>query len=334
MRRLRILVVGGFSPQGTEDEKRCAEELGRSITRRGHTVFNGCNNEFDTVVASAAIEAAAKSPEWEDPKMAVQSFISGDKPSHRIGLLRNLRVRSWDPGQEGWSPPELLAECDALIAIGGGPGTHRAIHLTRLINKPILPITAFGGAAIEAFATECNRFEKAYGGRISKVEYSVLDTQFPDDVADLANRAIDLAEKIVEGNSVFVVMAFREDLDDTCDTISRVAGQYGYNFTRTDREQTTARIYPRIVKGIRTASLVVADVTYGTANVYYELCFSEALEKDTIVIARVGSSLEFDLQDKPTIFYTDQQDLERRLCERIEGITGRTKQSSDGNLGT
>jgi len=332
MRRLRIVVVGGFSPQCTEEEVRCAEELGRSITHRGHTVFNGCFNEFDRVVASAAIKAAEEGHEWEDPKMAVQSFISDDKPSHRIGLLRNLRVKSWDPGQEGWSPPELLAECDALIGMGGGPGTHRAFHLTRLINKPILPITAFGGAAVEAFATESNRFEKVYGGRISKEEYSVLDTQFPDDIVELANRSVDLAETIVEGNSVFVVMAFRQDLDETFDTISRVAGHYNYNFTRTDREHTTGRIYPRIVKGIRTASLVVADVTYGTANVYYELGFSEALDKDTIVIARVGSSLEFDLQDKPTIFYTDQQDLERRLCERIEGITGRKKQPSDSDM--
>ena len=153
--------------------------------------------------------------------------------------------------------------------------------------------------------------------------------QFPENLEEFAGSVVSLAEKIVVGNSIFVVMPFREDLDETFNTIASVAKYFDYGFTRTDREHTTGRIYPRIVGGIRNASLVIADVTYGTPNVYYELGFSEALEKDTIIIARSATKLEFDLQDIPVIFYSNQDELEKKLCERVEGVTGRKRIERD-----
>ncbi len=329
MRSLKILVIGVFSDERTPEETLLAEELGKAVANRGHTLFNGCFNVFDEVVASAAMTEAKKKYDSARAKMAVQSFISDNNPAHRIGLLRNSRVKSWDPGQAGWSPPELISECDVVIGMGGDAATHRAFHLTRMSKKPILPITAFGGAAVEAYSTEYGRFDKMYGGRISKEEFSLLDMQFPENLGELARSVISLAEKIVVGNSIFVAMPFREALDETFDTIASVAECFDYGLTRTDREHTTGRIYPRIVGGIRNASLIIADVTYVTPNVYYELGFSEALEKDTIVIARTGTKLEFDLQDIPTIFYSNQVELKAKLCERVEGITGRKRSQKE-----
>ena len=72
--------------------------------------------------------------------MAIHTYLSpGVTPAHRLGLVRNLNVNSWDPGQPEWGIPEPLRECEALIVMGGGPATHRVVHLTRLVGKPILP---------------------------------------------------------------------------------------------------------------------------------------------------------------------------------------------------
>jgi nucleoside 2-deoxyribosyltransferase len=134
---------------------------------------------------------------------------------------------------------------------------------------------------------------------------------------------ITLALKIVLGNNVFVVMSFRKESDDTYGTIERVCRDYRFEPDRTDKNATTDRIYNRIVQGIRRAAFVVADVTFGCVNVYYELGFAEALGKDVIVVAKVGTKLPFDTNDIPTAFFLDQTRLEEALRLRIERLTGR-----------
>jgi hypothetical protein len=52
----------------------------------------------------------------------------------------------------------------------------------------------------------------------------------------------------------------------------------GFEPDRTDKnDATTDRIYGRIVQGIQRAAFLVADVTFDSVNVYYELGFAEAL---------------------------------------------------------
>ena len=162
----------------------------------------------------------------------------------------------------GMGIPEPLRECDAIAVMGGGPGTHRVVHLGRFAGKPILPITAFDGAAKEAFDYEWDRFDEVYSGRVQRDEYSMLDSALPEDFDGLAHDVVLLATKIVTGSNVFVVMSFRRESDDTWGTIDRVCKLYRFDAERTDQDPTTDRIYQRIVEGIQRASFVIADVTF------------------------------------------------------------------------
>lgn len=323
---MKILVAGGLTPefeQGNPEEV-CARAIGRAVGSSGHVLLNGSYNEFDRMVAESAFEAADQNPDLGNAKMAVHTYLSpGVTPSHRVGHLRNLNVNSWDPGQPDWGIPEPLFECDALVVMGGGPATHRVVHLTRMAGKPILPITAFGGAAKEAFRTEWGRFDSVYRMRVPRDEYAILDTALPNDFDELARGIVALLSKIVTGNQVFVVMSFRRETDDTYGAIDRVCRAYGLEPDRTDKDATTDRIYERIVEGIQRAALVIADVTFQSLNVYYELGFAEALGKDVIVVARKDTKLPFDTNDIPTTFFEDQTRLEEALRLRIERLTGR-----------
>ncbi len=146
----------------------------------------------------------------------------------------------------------------------------------------------------------------------------------PNAFSRLAAGVITLASKIVLGNNVFVVMSFRQESDDTYHTIERVCRVYGFEPDRTDKnDATTDRIYNQIVQGIQRAAFVVADVTFGSVNVYYELGFAEALRKDVIVVAKEGINLPFDTNDIPTAFFRDQTRLEEALRSRIGRLTGR-----------
>ena len=337
---MKILAVGGFRPdfQAGNSEELCARALGRAIVSSGHVLINGCYNDFDTLVAEAADEVLKqRSTSAGSDTAAIHTYVApGVKPAHRLGQLRTLNVNSWDPGQPDWGIPEPLLECDALIAMGGGPSTHRVIHLSRLAGKPILPIAVFGGASQEAFKTEWGRFDPIYSGRVKKDDYAILNTPggaIEGTLAfdEFARRVVSLASNVVLGNDVFVVMTFREESDDTYHTIERVCQSYGLRPDRTDQDPTTERIYKRIVTGIQRAALVVADVTLGSVNVYYELGFAEALGKDLIVVAKEGTKLPFDTNDIPTMFFKDQTRLERELSARIGRLTGRqAKGASSG----
>ncbi len=323
---MKILVAGGLTPdfEPGNSEEICARAIGRAITSNGHTLLSGSYNDFDRFVAEAAFEAAGECQAFGDPKMAIHSYLSpGADPAHRIGHVRNLNVKSWDPGQPDWGIPEPLRECDALVVVGGGPATHRVVHLTRFAGKPIVPITVFQGAASEAFRFEWDRFDEIYAGRVHRDEYSVVDSAVPGDFDALAHEVLSLVAKIVTGNEVFVIMSFGKESDDTYSTISRVCRTYRFESERTDNDPSAQRIYNRIVDGIHRAAFVIADVTIDSLNVYYELGFAEALEKHIVVVAKQGTDLPFDTSDISTIFYVDQTRLEEALSKRIESLSGR-----------
>lgn len=295
--------------------------LGRTIASAGHCLLQGYYNTFDRTIAEAAFETAKDSGHFPDPRLAVQSFITKDEdpPEHAPWLVRKLPIRDWDPGEERWSVPEPVQSCDVAIVMGGGPKTLRAANLCRLAQKPLVPISALGGAAVEVFETELRRFSEFYEGRISRDQYSLLDTQNRGDFAAIAREAVLLAAQLASGSSVFIVMAFCED---TFSAIREVCEERGVKWARTDQEPTTNRIYQRIVSGIRRAAWVIADVTVPTLNVYYELGYAEALGKPIIVVAKEDTTLPFDTRDIPTTLFRNQTRLKAALRERMDSLMG------------
>lgn len=79
---------------------------------------------------------------------------------------------------------KLLKECDAVVLVGGGPGSLGGAHLASLANTPLLPVTAFGGAAEEVFAKELRDF--GYDcERMDKIVVAQKDSQLPFDINDI-----------------------------------------------------------------------------------------------------------------------------------------------------
>jgi hypothetical protein len=320
---MKVFVTGGFSRSRPEDEA-SVRALGRAIASAGHTLLQGYYNTFDRVVAEAAFEVAKDSGQFPDPRLAVQSFIAKDEdpPGHAQWLVRKLSIRDWDPAEQNWNVPEPIQSCDVVIVLGGGPKTLRAANLCRLAMKPLVPITGLRGAAIEVFETELRRFSEFYEGRISRDQYSLLDRQNPGDFAEIVREGVQIASQLAAGNSVFIVMAFREESEDAFSAIKEVCEERGLKWARTDQDPTTNRVYQRIVSGIQRATFVIADATIPTLNVYYELGYAEALGKQVIVVAKEGTELPFDTRDIPTTLFRNQTRLKAALRERIDGLVG------------
>ena len=238
---MKILVAGGLSPANSDAEQSLARALGRAVGASGHVLVNGCYNTFDLLVAEAADEATRKVPAG-NAATAILTYLSpGVEPRHKFGKLLKNNVSSWDPGQPDWGIPVPLRECEAVVVVGGGPSTHRVVHLSRLVGKPLLPVTAFGGAADEAFRPSFERFDVVYGGRVTRDELQRPQHRARGTRRAGGFRAIggerDLAvSKILSGNDIFVVMSFREESDDTYHTIERVCRSYDFKANRTDKD--------------------------------------------------------------------------------------------------
>lgn len=113
---------------------------------------------------------------------------------------------------------------------------------------------------------------------------------------------------------VFVAMPFGEDMDDVyLFGIQGPAHAAGYLCERVDMSVFTGDILARIKSRIETASLVIADVTGANANVYLEVGYAWGKDRPTLILARQGEKLKYDISSQHCIVYKSINDLAKQL---------------------
>src|SRR5664280_661857 len=80
------------------------------------------------------------------------------------------------------------------------------------------------------------------------------------------------------------------------DVIRPICKGYGYKVVRGDDFYTSGQIMVDVTQSIRSAALIIADVTPRNENVFYELGFAHAIGKPTILLSdRKRERLPFDI---------------------------------------
>ena len=109
----------------------------------------------------------------------------------------------------------------------------------------------------------------------------------------------------IQKNFVFIVMAMdpkEPEIPDIHDTIKEACSDVGMLAQRVDEDyKGGVLITPKLLNHIRTAELVVADLTFGRPNVYYEVGFAHAYNKKVILTIKAGHEVHFDLKGYETI---------------------------------
>lgn len=85
--------------------------------------------------------------------------------------------------------------------------------------------------------------------------------------------------------------------------ISPVANEFGYEVVRADEMPNSGIITNQLIKALFESPLVVADLTGGNPNVFYELALRHACGKPYIQMVHSGYEIPFDLQGVRTIEY-------------------------------
>ncbi len=334
---MKILVAGGFDASDGKQKERLTEfsqALGSAIIDRGHVLLNGCRTEFDSLVADAAQRALVESGDPDPDKRIVSYVLAGHEPIHHCGTIIKSRLADWEIAKETFYIPEQLQQADVVILIGGFEGTFRAANWARIAGKPLLPFTAFGGAAEKIYAQELNDFDKKYAGLVEPIEYEQLNSLKPDWAAH-ATDLLALAEKVAESRRALVLMSYaqRPELDDAFDSIKTVVEGMAYRCDRITQENARDRILPEILEAIRRAAFTVVDLTDLRPNVLYELGYADGLGKRVIVTAKEGTDIPFDVKDIPTILWTGQTKLKKDLEMRIRTVVKSAVPAADPPIG-
>lgn len=108
-----------------------------------------------------------------------------------------------------------------------------------------------------------------------------------------------------EGGSCFVMMPFSGQLGTYYEAIFRPAiEQSGLHPVRADDEIfATGKIMDQVWRGIRQATVLVAELTTKNPNVFYELGLAHALEKPVVLISSNQEDVPFDLRHIRAILY-------------------------------
>jgi len=114
---------------------------------------------------------------------------------------------------------------------------------------------------------------------------------------------------VADGTTCFVMQPFGGHLGTYYDSIFKPAiKQAGLTPVRADDDIfATGKIMDQVWRGIRQATVLVAELTSKNPNVFYELGLAHALEKPVILVSSNQEDVPFDLRHIRAIFY-DQND--------------------------
>lgn len=124
----------------------------------------------------------------------------------------------------------------------------------------------------------------------------------------------------------FVAMQYSEPFDTFFSgVIKPQAENAGFQAVRIDEKDGPGIIFQDMQREIEQAGIVIAEISPANTNVFYELGCAHALGKPTILLARRGSDLPFDVRSYRVVFYNDtiggKPEVERSLRKHLESIS-------------
>lgn len=117
---------------------------------------------------------------------------------------------------------------------------------------------------------------------------------------------------------IFVAMPFRNEMEDIYDYgIQNAVREAGYLCERADLSSFTGDVMEWVKKRIRSASLVIADLTNANPNVYLEVGYAWGAGIPTVLLAQEQDHLKFDVKGQRCILYGRIKELEEKLKSEL-----------------
>ncbi|MPZ48834.1 MAG: hypothetical protein GEU75_05890 [Dehalococcoidia bacterium] len=124
----------------------------------------------------------------------------------------------------------------------------------------------------------------------------------------------------------FAIMEYAPEFDSLYrNVIEPIAQEQNLNMRRADEITGPGVIVQDIIRDIREATVIVAEVSSRNANVFYELGYAEALNKPLVILSKKSTErLPFDIAGTRVVFYEDsikgKQEIEEALRRHLQTI--------------
>jgi len=167
---------------------------------------------------------------------------------------------------------------------------------------------------------EANRFNRV--SAILNQIPGVADQERTSGRAEPASREIPDAGVTSDSKRlVFVAMPYNDQMVDVFEFgIKEPVNNVGCLCERCDREAFTGDVLDRIRSRITEADVVIADMTGSNPNVYLEVGYAWGREVQTLLIAREGENLQFDVKTHRCLFYKNINHLRKQLTDFMERL--------------
>lgn len=127
---------------------------------------------------------------------------------------------------------------------------------------------------------------------------------------------------------IFMLMPSKDEFDIIYEEyIKKPLISAGYLIKRDKEISGSSNVFEDILHNIRTAEIIIADLTGHNVNVFYELGIADEKKRYVILIAQKGEKLPFYFTQRRTIFYnTDERGLKNLSQEVLNYVKAYKKE--------
>ncbi len=160
-----------------------------------------------------------------------------------------------------------------------------------------------------------------------ETDISIKDSQVEFQIVSEGEVELNSIELDKEQPKIFVVMQFSEEYNALySDVIKPVSEEFGYECIRADDYYASTPILTDIIESIQKSTAIIADITPDNPNVFYEIGYSHAVGKPTILLCdRKREKLPFDVSSFRTLFYENtiagKKKVEANLRKYLESLS-------------
>ena len=128
-------------------------------------------------------------------------------------------------------------------------------------------------------------------------------------------------------DTCFVIQPFDKERYDQryIDTFEPAIKAAGFTPYRVDRDASVRIPIQNIEEEIRKSRICFAEITKDNPNVWYELGFAFANNKEVVMVTEERGSFPFDIQHRHIIVYktnskSDYEALEKQICDKLKAL--------------
>lgn len=249
----------------------------------------------------------------KDPKSLLSYFRSKPKENDSQTRVVDEVVETWWPAKQVWDRLDIVL-LNIFYRAGKKPGHELSIEVK---EYPF----CFGEDGRAGFFILDRLCEAGFvdmnpkEGNPRRIKLTLTGFRKVDELQKgLTNK---------ESQKVFIAMSFDPSLNGLFDNcIKPAVAACGYDAFRIDKAEHNEKICDKIEASIRQSRFVIADFTHNKHGVYYEAGLARGLGLQvvwTVKKSEIGN-LHFDTRQYNHIDWVDEEDLKKRLEDRIKAM--------------